>query len=210
MTDRNTSRLKAPRRRRVSELPTMVESADGWYGFGLRGIGWVEVAMAKVDGSPEIVGLRIDVRPMFVDESELHVLDMTAEQQRQWAIDNGPHGAAPAAVITAERLRSLPLAELRAAVAARMAGDDAFGAFEKVARERGKAWPDEHYRQVAEVYKSAVEHRKPPLKAIQEHWHVTRPAAAKYVKGARERGFLGWPERAGVAGYDATESPFTK
>jgi hypothetical protein len=73
-----------------------------------------------------------------------------------------------------------------------------------VARERGKAWPDDHYRQVA------VEHRKPPLKAIQEHWHVTRPAAAKYVKGARERGFLGWAERAGIAGYDATESPFTK
>src|SRR5216684_518015 len=133
MADRNTSRPRVPRRRRASELPTMVESADGWYGFGLRGIGWVEVALAKVDGSPEIVGLRIDVRPMFVDESERYVLDR----------------------------------------------------------------PAEHYRQVAEVYKSAVEHRKPPLKAIQEHWHVSRPAAAKYVKGARERGFLGWPERAG-------------
>ena len=89
-------------------------------------------------------------------------------------------------------------------------GDDAFDAFGKVARERGKAWPDEHYRQVAEVYKSAVEHREPPLQAIQEQWHVSRPAAAKYVKGARERGFLGWPERAGLAGYDAPESPFTK
>ncbi len=39
--------------------------------------------MAKVDGLPEIVGLRMDVRPMFVDESELYVLDMTAGQQRQ-------------------------------------------------------------------------------------------------------------------------------
>jgi len=209
MAGRNTSHPRA-RRRRVSELPAIVESGDGWFGFLLRGIGWVEVAMAKVDGLPEIVGLRMDVRPMFVDESELYVLDMTAEQQRQWAIDNAPHGAASAAVITAERLRSLPLAELRAAVAARMAGDDAFGAFGKVARERGKAWPDDHYLQVAEVYKSAVEHRKPPLKAIQQHWHVSRPAAAKYVKGARERGFLGWPERAGLAGYDAAESPFTK
>ena len=143
-------------------------------------------------------------------ESDRYVLDMTADQQRQWAIDNAPQSAASAAVITAERLRSLPIAELRAAVAARMAGDDAFGAYAKVARERGKAWPDEHYRQVAEVYKSAVEHRKPPLKAIQEHWHVTRPAAAKYVKGARERSFLGWPARAGIAGYHAPESPFTK
>jgi len=188
----------------------MTETGDGWFGFLLRGIGWVEVAMAKVDGLPEIVGLRMDVRPMFVGESERYVLDLPAKQQRQWAIDNAPRGAASGAVITAERLRSLPLAELRAAVAARMAGEDAFAAFGKVARERGKAWPDDHYRQVAEVYKSAVEHGKPPLKAIQEHWHVTRPAAAKYVKGARERNFLGWPERAGIAGYDATESPFAK
>ncbi len=210
MADRNTSRLRARRQRRVSELPPIVESADGWYGFGIRGIGWVEVAIAKVGGLPEIVGLRMDVRPMFVEESELYVFDMTPEEQRQWAIDNAPPGSASAAVITAERLRSLPLAEMRAAVAARLAGDDVFGAFGKVARERGKALPDEHYRQVAEVYKSAVERREPPLKAIQKHWHVSRPAAAKYVKGARERDFLGWPERAGIAGYDATESPFTK
>ena len=27
----------------------MVESNGGWYGFGLRGIGWVEVAIAKVE-----------------------------------------------------------------------------------------------------------------------------------------------------------------
>ena len=166
--------------------------------------------MAAVDGLPQIVALRMDVRPMFVEESELYVFDMTPEEQRQWAIDNTPPGSASAPVITAERLRSLPLAEMRAAAAARMAGDDVFGALGKVARERGKAWPDEHYRQVAEVYKSSVEHREPPLRVIQERWHVTRPAAAKYVKGARERGFLGWPERAGVAGYTATESPFTK
>jgi hypothetical protein len=210
MADRNTSCSRARRGRRVSELPPMIESADGWYGFALRGIGWVEVAMAKVDGLPEIVGLRMDLRPMFVTEDERYVFDMTHDEQRQWAIDNAPPGAASAAVITADRLRLLPLAEMRAAVAARLAGDDAFGAFGKVARERGKAWPDEHYRQVAEAYKSAVEHREPPLTAIQEHWHVSRPAAAKYVKGARQRGFLGWPERAGIAGYDATESPFTK
>jgi hypothetical protein len=113
-------------------------------------------------------------------------------------------------VITAERLRSLPLAEMRAAVAARLAGDDAFGAFGKVARERGKALPDEHYRRVAEVYKSAVERSEPPLTAIQKHFQVSRPAAGKYVKGARQRGFLGWPGRAGIAGYDAAESPFAK
>jgi hypothetical protein len=189
----------------------MTESADGWYGFMLRGIGWVDVAMAKVDGLPEIVGLRMDVRQAWVTKEERDLLaGMTADEERQWFIDNASHVLAARAVITAERLRSLPLAEMRAAVAARLAGDDMFGAFGKVARERGKALPDEHYRQVAEVYKSAVEHRQSPLKAIKEQWQVSRPAAAKYVRGSRERGFLGWPERAGIAGYDATDSPFSK
>jgi hypothetical protein len=188
----------------------MGELEGGWYAFGFPGLGWVEVAMAKVDGLPEIVALRMDVRPMWVEESELYVFDMTPEEQRQWAIDNAPPGSASASVITAELLRSLPLAEMRAAAAARMAGDDALDAFGKVARERGKAWPDDHYRRVAEVYRSAVERREPPLKAIQERWQVSRPAAAKYVKGARQRGFLGWPERAGIAGYEATDSPFAK
>ena len=188
----------------------MVTSADGWYGFALPGVGWVEVAMARVDGLLEIVALRIDIRPMFVDESELHVLDMPVEQQRQWAVDHAPPGRASEAVITAERLRTIPFAELRAAVAARMVGDDAFGAFEKVARERGKALPDEHFQQVAAVYRAAVERRASPLKEIQAQWQVSRPAAAKYVRRARELGFLGWPERAGVAGYDAAESPFAE
>ena len=68
----------------------MMESDDGWYGFRLRGIGWVEVAVAKVDGLPEIVGLRIDVRPMFVTEDDLYLFEMAHEEQRQWAIDNVP------------------------------------------------------------------------------------------------------------------------
>jgi hypothetical protein len=188
----------------------MVESDGGWYGFAFPGLGWVEVAVAEIDGLTEIVGLRMDVKPKFMGEAERHVLDMPDQQQRQWAIDTAPPGRAPEAVITAERLRTLPLAELRAAVAARVVGGDAFGAFEKVARERGKALPDEHFRQVATIYESAVKRREPPLKAIQEYWHVSRPAAAKYVKRARELGFLGWPERVGVAGYDAPRSPFSE
>ncbi|TVZ06319.1 hypothetical protein EAS64_02500 [Trebonia kvetii] len=90
-----------------------------------------------------------------------------------------------------------------AAAAAYVAGDDGFGAFRKVSRQRGKANPDEHYRQVAEVYKAAVDRRLPPLKAIQAQWNVSRADAAKYVKRARELGFLGWPERRGVPGYES-------
>jgi hypothetical protein len=44
----------------------------------------------------------MDVRPMFVEESELYVFDMTPGGQRQWAIDNTPPGSASAAIITAE------------------------------------------------------------------------------------------------------------
>src|SRR5258708_12826152 len=121
MGGRNTRHSRGGRRGGVSELPGIVESGDGWFAFLLRGIGWVEVAMAKVDGLPEIVGLRMDVRPMFVDESELYVLDMTPEQQRQWAIDNTPHGAASPAWITPVRLPSLPPSHLLPPVPSRTA-----------------------------------------------------------------------------------------
>ena len=86
MADDNTGRSKARRQRRASELPSMIESADGWYGFLFRDIGWAEVAVAKVDGLPEIVGLRLDARPMFVTEDQRQLFDMTHDEQRQWAI----------------------------------------------------------------------------------------------------------------------------
>jgi len=60
-------------------------------------------------------------------------------------------------VITAGLLRRIPLAELPAAAAVRLAGDDAFDAFRKVSRQQGKALPGERYQQVAEVYRAAVE-----------------------------------------------------
>ena len=107
---------------------------------------------------------------------------------------------------TAERLRRLPLAELRAAAAAQIAGSDAFGAFQQVARQRGEALPDEHFQQVAAVYRASVDRRLHPLREIQSTWHVSHAAAAKYVKGARQRGYLGWPERKGLAGYDAARA----
>jgi hypothetical protein len=185
----------------------MAEVRDGWFAFALPGTGWVWVALARVEGMPEIVGLRIDVDPIFVGEADRHILDLPAQERRQWAIDNAPPGTASTTVITAERLRRIPLAELRAAAAARLAGDDAFDAFRKVSRQQGKALPDEHYQQVAEVYKGAVDRRQPPLKAVEHHWQVSRAGAAKYVKRARELGFLGWPGRRGIPGYESAHSP---
>jgi hypothetical protein len=193
------------RRRRLSQkaLTAMTTAEGGWIGFILPGIGWVEVALATVQGQPEIVGLRIDARNLFIREEDKYVLDWPVERQRQWVIDNTYEEDAPMAVITAERLRHLPLAEMRAAAAAHVAGNDGFGAFQKVSRQRGKALPDEHYRQVAEVYKAAVDRRQPPLKAIESQWQVSRAGASKYVKRARELGFLGWPERRGLPGYES-------
>ena len=175
----------------------MVTSADGWYGFALPGVGWVEVAMARVDGLLEIVALRIDIRPMFVDESELHVLDMPVEQQRQWAVDHAPPGRASEAVITAERLRTIPFAELRAAVAARMVGDDAFGAFEKVARERGKALPDEHFQQVAAVYRGG---RRAQSVAAQGDPGAVAGQSARRGEVRQTRPRVGLPRLAGARG----------
>ena len=197
-------------RRVVEDAPPITTIRDGWFAFALPGIGSVWVAMARVEGLQEIVGLRIDVDPMWVTESDRHILDLPAPERRQWAIDNAPPGAAPMAVITAERLRRIPLAELRAAAAAQLAGDDPFDAFRKVSRQQGKALPDEHYQQVADVYRAAVDRRQPPLRAVEERWQVSRAAAAKYVKRARELGFLGWPERRGIPGYESADSPIKR
>jgi hypothetical protein len=195
------------RRRLTRDAAAIADVKDGWVAFEVPGLGWVRVALAQVAGQPEIVGLHIDVDPMFVSEADKHVLDWPAGERRQWAIDTVPERVAPMAVITAERLRSIPLAELRAAAAARLAGDDPFEAFQKVSRQQGKALPDEHFQQVAEVYKAAVDRRRSPLKAIEDHWHVSRAGAAKYVRRARELGFLGWPERRGIPGYESARSP---
>jgi hypothetical protein len=55
--------------------------------------------------------------------------------------------------------------------------------------------------------KAAVDRRQPPLRAVKDHWHVSRAGAAKYVKRTRELGFLGWPERRGVPHYESARSP---
>jgi hypothetical protein len=208
LVERSTGRRRS--RRLVEDAPSITTIENGWFAFPLPGIGWVWVALAKVEGLMEIVGLHMDIDPMWVTEADKHILGWPAPERRQWAIDNAPLGEAAMAVITADRLRRIPFAELRAAAAAQLAGDDPFDAFRKVSRQQGKALPDEHYQQVAEVYKAAVDRRQAPLKAVEDHWNVSRAGAAKYVKRARELGFLGWPERRGVPGYASTRSPIKK
>jgi hypothetical protein len=55
---------------------------------------------------------------------------------------------------------------------------------------------------VAELYPTAVAHGDPPDEAIARAMHASRSSAARWVRMARERGFLGpaLKGRAGEAG----------
>jgi hypothetical protein len=51
---------------------------------------------------------------------------------------------------------------------------------------------DELLSRVAEVYREAIEERRPPKKAVQEALYVSKPTAGRYIMKARaRRGFLG-------------------
>jgi hypothetical protein len=56
---------------------------------------------------------------------------------------------------------------------------------------------DDHYRQVASVYLAAEAAGDYPTLAVKEEWGVSTPTAARYVRGARDRRFLGEVERSG-------------
>lgn len=65
---------------------------------------------------------------------------------------------------------------------------------------RGKKLSDAHLQEVAEVYREALSLRKPPTKAVMQHFFTARANAGRWVAEARKRGFLGKaeaPRRAG-------------
>ena len=142
------------------------------------------LTLETVAGAPRIVGLTLMRRP-----------EATPDQ----------------AVITATDLRRLPLGLFERAAAA-ILSDGVEDVRTEISRHRaaGEAWGDEHYQEVAEVYRQAVAARRPPLAAIGTRWGVGRAMAAKYVKRARELGHLGYPTRPGVAGATAKKSPIRK
>lgn len=182
----------------------MIITDDGWIGFHMPP-GYVYVALAKIEGVWEIVGLRVDVAsgdfnaPLSQDLRSHLVERMPAKRRR-------------AAVVTADRLRGLPLRALRAAAASYLAGESEnwIHAYEAVERQQGKALSDQHYAQVADVYRDAVERSEPPLKAVMARWHVSRAGASKYVARARELKLLGYPSRPGIAGAEAKRSPIKR
>ncbi len=156
---------------------------DGWVQVDLPEVPWlVQVRVANPLGRPEVVGLRLEARD---DALQADV------------------------VVTSERLRSLPLRQIREAAFATAQNEplEALQAVGKVERTGKQPWPDEHFAQVAEVYRRALSVGRPPLNEIAQHWKVSRPMAAKYVRRARELELLGYPERPGVAGADRPTSP---
>lgn len=156
---------------------------DGWVEVDLPELGWlVQVRVVHAEGRPHLVGLRLEPR------DEALIADVA---------------------VTSERLRALPLRQIREAAfaATYLELGEVAKALAKVERVGRQPWPDEHYAQVAEVYRRAVDSGKAPLTVISRHWNVSRPMAAKYVRRARELGLLGYPERPGVAGAGRPTSP---
>lgn len=53
-----------------------------------------------------------------------------------------------------------------------------------------RSWPDEHFMQVAQAYWQAEAEGRPPRQAISERWGVSKVTASRWLKRARELGYL--------------------
>lgn len=76
---------------------------------------------------------------------------------------------------------------------------------------RRRVLDDDHFRQVAKVYRNVLESSltPDPTRQVAKHFHVSHSNAAKYVGEARKRGFLGPAAKSGVAG-EVAPKPTTK
>jgi hypothetical protein len=53
-----------------------------------------------------------------------------------------------------------------------------------------RSWPDEHFMQVADEYWQAEADGRPPRQAIAERWSVSKVTASRWLKRARELGYV--------------------
>lgn len=70
---------------------------------------------------------------------------------------------------------------------------------------RGRDLGDDHYRQVAAIYRANAGPGGKPTKAVQERFVLSKSAAAKQVAAARARGFLAPSTGRGRAGVAEVE-----
>jgi hypothetical protein len=133
----------------------------------------LEIHVEVIDGRPECVELRCRQRPGGPPVS--------SERLRQVALRRY--------LRESTRLYSdLVLPEL---VQATGTGDELILArAEQESRRRAQPITDEHLAEVAEVYSAAG---SKPTQAVLHRFHVSRPTASRWVRLARDRGFLPEP-----------------
>ncbi len=161
----------------------VVEPGEDWPG-------WVTISRPDL---PWIVGMRVDTDERTHDLHELRLTQRSGEP----------------VPITASRLRALPIWELHRLAIAAASGNHLLTQ-EGLRPERyrkGQTWTPDHFRSIALMYEAAVSGGTAPRPAIADAWGVTLATASSWIRKARDLGFLGYPERRGIAGSTAAESP---
>lgn len=152
-----------------------------------------------------------DGRPGHALELEVAVDERGVPRCRSFTVrahDNGPE-------VTGETLRRLPVRTLVRDATARVAaqwrlseaqgedmrlvpaspseGLETYRALLEDARRprRGSPITDDHLRQVADLYRTALARGDAPTQTVADSMHVVPSTAGRWVKRARERGFLG-------------------
>lgn len=67
-------------------------------------------------------------------------------------------------------------------------------------KPRRRTLNDDHYREVAERYREALEDHRPPVVAVADEMHASRNTAKGWVQEARKRGLLGDAPAPGAKG----------
>lgn len=124
-------------------------------------------------------GLPCDVELVATMRNDQYEVDkLTCSRKR-----NGPE-------VTGELIRSIPVGRVLRAGALR--ANSLFGSpHADAAKIRGQGPTDESLRVVASVYRMALAVRDDPTSAVTNALKLPRPTAARWVKSARQRGFLG-------------------
>lgn len=130
------------------------------------------VRTALVDGRPQVLSLCVEVATD--DDGILRDGRTVAD-----------------VVITRETLRTIPVARIAAAAVRARSGDLLEALREAGTPEpTGRAWPDEHYEQVAKVARDALANGTGVRAAVAQWGHVTVHTADKWIKQAKQRGYL--------------------
>ncbi len=176
---------------RYSEVDGIPEP---WVHVDLPDLPWVVgVRTATIAGAIRIIGVTLEPR---LDDEGAPIGDFRSRDL----------------IVSAEALRTLPLRRIQDVVRAHRQEDGmaVIEAMGRVERQPGKPWGDDHYRRVADVYETAVKVGRSPLEAVKTRWTVSRSMASKYIREARERGFLPWPSKPGQQSSAEDVSPLRR